>query len=433
MRFIRSFQTDYKAEIREMTENYRSGKSIIAASNAMIARNRDRMKSQPITHAEQGKQARSHEKVTLLCTPDLLSALKMALIQAQILTTSEHSRFAPGDICILCRTNRELYTLQILARQLKIPVTVMRSRRIPLTLTREFRTLMEALKESEKEVIKGASLIARVDELIQEHGFSSNNLWIDAFRSLLQNYLGEILDSRLPVENFLDYVYDVSRDPRQFQQMNRSSMLLATMHTAKGMEFRVIIIAGQPLTSENREDERRLYYVAMTRAMQQLYCLHHQQALHPFIKEIATSGGQYISSKHVHLTVTPEDHHAFNTLLWELELSDVVISFPAYKAVINHAQPLLSRIEPGTSEGLELNDKGKFPLITWNQHPIARLSAKGAQYYAEQRAQGYEVEKILFLASICWDGKSEAEEYKRLRDVDTWYTGLFQMILNRKA
>ena len=148
--------------------------------------------------------------------------------------------------------------------------------------------------------------------------------------------------------------------------------------------------------------------------------------------EIAASGGQYVSVKHVQPAITLEDQHAFNTMLWELELSDVVISFPAYRAVIKHAQPLLNRIEPGASEGFGLNDRGKFPIITWNQHPIARLSAKGAKYYAEQRAQGFAVEKILFLASICWDGKAEAEEYKRLREVDTWYTGLFQIILDRK-
>ena len=431
VRFIRSFQTDYQAEILEMTENYRSARAIIAAANALIARNRDRMKSRPITPAGSSKHGRSPEKVTILRTPNELSALKAALLEARSLTASAQSRFAPGDICLLSRTNRELHILQILARHLKIPVTVMRSRKLPLTRTREFQTLMEALKNAEKEIVTGESLTARVEDLIQEYGFSSHNLWIDVFRSILQNYLGEILDARLPVGNFLEYVYDVSRDVRQLQQSNRKAMLLATMHTAKGMEFPVVMVVGQPLASEGREDERRLYYVAMTRAMQRLYCLHHQQEAHPFIREIVANGSQYVNTRQVQPPITPEDQQALNTLLWELELADVVISFPAYRNVVEHAQPLLNRLEPGTSAGFRLNDRGKTPVITWNHRPIARLSAKGVKYYTEQRARGYTVEKILFLAAIRWDSRTAPEEYQQLQDLESWYTGLFQIVLNK--
>jgi superfamily I DNA/RNA helicase len=59
---------------------------------------------------------------------------------------------------------------------------------------------------------------------------------------------------------------------------------LMTMHASKGLEFPVVIIAGCetgfiPYNRSNQEpddveEERRLFYVAMTRARQRLYLTH---------------------------------------------------------------------------------------------------------------------------------------------------------------
>src|SRR5207244_754539 len=81
---------------------------------------------------------------------------------------------------------------------------------------------------------------------------------------------------------------------------------LMTLHAAKGLEFRVVFLAGMEEgvlphsnsrdETDDIEEERRLCYVGMTRAREQLYCLHalerrlhgrfREQSPSPFLREI---------------------------------------------------------------------------------------------------------------------------------------------------
>jgi len=81
---------------------------------------------------------------------------------------------------------------------------------------------------------------------------------------------------------------------------------LMTLHAAKGLEFRIVFLAGleegilphsnSREETDDIEEERRLCYVGMTRAREQLYCLHaferrihgrfREQSPSPFLNEI---------------------------------------------------------------------------------------------------------------------------------------------------
>ncbi len=87
---------------------------------------------------------------------------------------------------------------------------------------------------------------------------------------------------------------------------NQKGVTLMTLHAAKGLEYRIVFLAGMeegilPHSNsleqvEDVEEERRLCYVGMTRAREQLYCLHSlERRLHgrfreqnpsPFLTEI---------------------------------------------------------------------------------------------------------------------------------------------------
>ena len=72
---------------------------------------------------------------------------------------------------------------------------------------------------------------------------------------------------------------ELAKQAREREQ-NKDSVSLSTMHSSKGLEYRIVFIidANEGITphrrvifEEDMEEERRLFYVAMTRAKELLY------------------------------------------------------------------------------------------------------------------------------------------------------------------
>ena len=110
--------------------------------------------------------------------------------------------------------------------------------------------------------------------------FREDTEWIEAkakFRNLLLKF-GKVSDGNT-LSDFLDYQKLLTN----FDEMDDKTeqVTLMTLHAAKGTEFPVVIIIGmeegsfpmwkQGMTQEEIEEERRLFYVGMTRAQDQLY------------------------------------------------------------------------------------------------------------------------------------------------------------------
>ncbi len=109
-----------------------------------------------------------------------------------------------------------------------------------------------------------------------------------------------------PPQGIVKLVHDMSMmTPADTFDPRAQAVTLMTIHMAKGLEFRAVFIAGcedglVPYTLRGNdtdiEEERRLFYVAMTRAMDELFLIHARrrfmygqrlaQPPSPFIKEI---------------------------------------------------------------------------------------------------------------------------------------------------
>ncbi len=111
------------------------------------------------------------------------------------------------------------------------------------------------------------------------------------------------LDTKASLADYLDSV-SLMADVDRYD--NQKGVTLMTLHSAKGLEFRVVFLAGMEEgilphsqsreQSDEIEEERRLCYVGMTRAREKLYCLHalerrihgqfREQSPSPFLDEI---------------------------------------------------------------------------------------------------------------------------------------------------
>lgn len=124
-------------------------------------------------------------------------------------------------------------------------------------------------------LITRTGLRASYEALGTEEGLNKV-LNIDAFMQAITEYFD--VNPNATLTDYLESITLVS-DIDNYDEMN-DSVTLATVHSAKGLEFRVVFIIGleeknfpisRVSSSTDMEEERRLMYVAITRARERLY------------------------------------------------------------------------------------------------------------------------------------------------------------------
>jgi len=155
---------------------------------------------------------------------------------------------------------------------------------------REFLALIDELGAQ----VRGASPAEAIARVLQKSGYLAAleregtpeaEARLENLRELVssaEDFVAESVEAdepRSPVELFLDQVALVSDVDQWDRRAERVSLM--TVHAAKGLEFPVVFVVGLeegifPHAASARDDsgleeERRLFYVAMTRAMEHLY------------------------------------------------------------------------------------------------------------------------------------------------------------------
>lgn len=148
----------------------------------------------------------------------------------------------------------------------------------------EFKKIILELTEE----AKNCSLTELIDKVIEKSGMKKelvaspsleNELRLEnlmEFKSITENYQKET--GTVNLEDFLDEISLVS-DMAEHKNFDHAITLM-TIHAAKGLEFRAVFLAGMEenimphqmsLQEDGLEEERRLCYVAITRAKERLY------------------------------------------------------------------------------------------------------------------------------------------------------------------
>jgi DNA helicase-2/ATP-dependent DNA helicase PcrA len=140
-----------------------------------------------------------------------------------------------------------------------------------------------------------------------ESGEEDRALYLDEFLASINDYVKNNRDATIS-----SYLSDISLAGDSGKEDNKNQITLGTIHAVKGLEFRVVFVVGLeydifPISRARFEqnqlnEERRLMYVALTRARERLYCTRarsrflygkrQEQAPSPFFNEVknASSG-----------------------------------------------------------------------------------------------------------------------------------------------
>lgn len=301
-------------DIYRLEANYRSMPEIVTAANNLISHNRDR-----ITKTMIAKREESEESLA-----EVLRGID-SLGLVSFFGPDQWSSTIEGGMAILARTHSLLQKIDRLMEEAKIPHEYI-GRNSALTNSEPFRRFHAFLKLAVNPydnfsflLIKDIVGISREEYgkiriRAAERGESHFQAWMvmscDDATELFTRVPSEIDPSGLPVDmGFAEYINDkfpsLSPEAMAFIKQNqigngsiesylswlatyeiqdemkedRAGIMLMTVHAAKGLEWPVVILAGcnegiipskQALVVGDLEAERRLMYVAMTRAKDQL-------------------------------------------------------------------------------------------------------------------------------------------------------------------
>ncbi len=420
VRFIHRFAREYDADLTYMVANYRSRAPIIHAANGLIRRNRDRMDTPAVEPVRKDKG----DPVVILQTRSRLAMLKATLEQAHRLVTKDGQ--APGDVCILCRTNQEIFAISRLARRAGIDVCPVRNRRIPFPNIREIKEILDLLQRCGKALCTGMEVRQLVENLAAE-SVVHNRMWLDHLLIMARDYQEESGSIRHPIREFSEYVWDVSRDLGRFRRVTAQGINIATMHGAKGLEFPAVLLVGHPRLEANMEEARRLYYVGMTRARDRLFlCC---AGRHPFVEEVESAVPEWVAVQEPPISLTPDEEREIRAELWEMQLDDIHLSFPAARTGHPGTKAAIDALQTAPGE-LKFMPWGKGLRITSNGIPICALSDKGNRKYCAYLNRGLRVKKIYHLASI---HRRPSEQDLAGGWIDpvrfpSWHVALFQVV-----
>lgn len=423
--FIRRFQEDYDAQVHYLTWNYRSTKNIIDASNRLIAHNRDRMKIQYPIQIDKGRDRDCpggewesldtvvKGRVQVHEVGDEKEQIS-SLIAEIARTKGIKSDLKWSDIAVIARTRELLHPVRGICELRKIPFawTFGRETVPPLHRLREVTRFLDVLKTLDKDRIK-ASEIQTV--LLKTAGDAGENPWWALIGDLLRSYEEETGDAALPVFSLIESLYDSLVELRREQSIG-NGVFLGTLHGAKGMEFpHVFILDGgwrEEMDIQKREEERRIFYVGMTRARQMLSLFRRKDLTNPHLSFV--TGDAVMERRPVGLERMLE---GIMSLRYDpLSLADLYISSAGRYSENHPVHSHLSALEPGATLSMS-RIEDKVGLFDDKGICVALLSKQGASQWLDRLEK---VKAVRVLGMIQREKRSEADEYRRHCQVDSW-------------
>jgi DNA helicase-2/ATP-dependent DNA helicase PcrA len=327
---ILNFSSDFaEAKVYNLDQNYRSTKKILSAASAVISQNRSHPVLSLWTDNTEG-------------SPLVVYEAKNELEEAGFITriinrsVSNQSGLSYGSFAVLYRTNAQSRVIEESFLQEGIPYVLVGGTRfyerreikdilayLRLVLNPKDKTAFKRVVNTPPRGIGPAALkdkanpkMRNFEELLTELRIKSANLqtldiinlilektkyrdWLDdgslEAASRIEN-IKELGSVAATFPNLVDFLENVALVEREYDSAasqrgdQKDAVTLMTFHAAKGLEFPVVFMIGMEeglfphsrsfMDRDELEEERRLCYVGITRAKEQVYLTYTQQRLY---------------------------------------------------------------------------------------------------------------------------------------------------------
>ena len=429
VRFIRQFEEDYRAQRHHLVQNYRSTDHIIAAANQLIAHNRDRMKTEHEIRINEAR--RNHHPGGILADVDRGLRGRVQIVDCRdtvaqaLAAVTELARLkgllpnlAWEDCAVLARrglAGDELDHFRSAANDAGIPLSLPlgSDETVSPFRIREFDAAFKHLHGFRTELFTHADLGRQLACLNLKTGPRTAQL-----KAMQEHWELETGGSEFPVPAFTSYMADCLLEARREQRVGKG-VFTGTAHSVKGLEFRVVLVLDghwQLQRQDQREEERRLFYVAMTRARDCLVLFHRQGADNPHLRHI--SGESCLHREGPRSGAYPLRGYA------TLGLPDLFLSFAGRKARSDRIHEALPNLHAGDTVMLASNKRE----LSHNGTAIASLSRKGRQKVARIAGSGIEG---TVLAMVRRSVEDEDEQYRGQNQTATWEVPMVELSWDR--
>jgi len=272
--FLNTFTQRFPdAEVIRLSTGYRSTPEITFAANALLRHGS--MGQELVAQNDHGSAP------SVVGYADEASEVNGVLSEITELLTAGTP---PHEVAILARTNSQLKSVERAMQKVNLPYQVRSTERFF-----DRKEVRDFLSE-----VRKASVIP-----------AEGQGWIDELRTLAQPYLtGEAIDgiaALLHLARELDsddnfspktlrgYLREVEDRVQQNNPPTMPVVTLATLHAAKGLEWERVFLIGAsegqlPVSDASIDEERRLFYVGITRAKADLH-ISYRKSPSPFLRE----------------------------------------------------------------------------------------------------------------------------------------------------
>ncbi len=387
--FIQQFKIDYSADTFYLVENYRSSYPIIQASASLIALNENRMKkgikcriNKKRKDLEQKPLDIAKSKLVKIVSADNIESQAVFVAEQIKAMMLENPEISVSDFAVISRRGISYPALvavrMALAREnIDFCYSIKNSSGFPMFKIREIQNFIHYLDEYKNKSLRPCDLKR---EILGK--FNKKNTFVNQIEQILESWCTINSDMKISVSLAKNFVLETLLEERR-EHKTGTGVFLGTVHSVKGMEFPFVFILDggwkQEKTRAYSEEERRLFYVGMTRAKQSLFLFSLDNTFNPHVKSLKHN--DFIHEIKAESCCISQFSSELTVSI--LGMSDLYLDFPGFFPKEHEIHKNLSLLETGEKVSLK-EIKNRIYIVNQNQDILALLSKKGIKKWMPQ-------------------------------------------------